>query len=417
MKRSKTGYLEIFILLLTTVLCCTPMLESNPLLKIVLILFSIPIFLKDISIIKKKELSLVFFVFLYLFLVFLYRIAGFSSAAWGRYVFYLYIELQVLLMLVIPNKILNGGKTWVLWFILIVIGINVGWNIYMIYLNPQISINWHNIDEGMLHTMNIGLSSFHVMCLFFFNVCFFVYLNCKIKAVKYINLFFSMIAAVYIVGFCYKASVVIFFFLSLVLLLLTKNTKSNGRTLMTIGIAAVVSMLLLSTFTDSIVKFIVEYSPSERLTQRLVLLIDDNSDYANDSSYNARVDLWYSSLFTWFESVESFFIGVGDHWGDLNSGVGQHSDLLDHFAKYGLMGTSLLIAILVKSFKAIISFFDEKYHVQIMMIILVYLACGVTKRIFFSDIGMVFYLLLPLAAMFVNDKNVSQKKVKINSNK
>lgn len=397
------GQKEGLLMVLMAIICCTPMLGSALFLVVELALTALIIML-NLSGVLKQEKSLIVCILLYLLLIVIYRAAGISDAAWGRYAVYALEELQMILMLIIPMKLISNKTTWAWWLMLIVIGINIAWNIYVCYLHPEINESIHFFDEEFIKSFNIGLSDFHVMSLMFFNVCFFVFLNCRKKIIKYLMLGLSLIAALYIVGFCLKASVVVLLMLSIGLLMFTKRAKTTGRTVLLLSIFSLIALLLISAYTDSIVKFIVDSSPSERLSKRLVMIVDEDSSYASSNSFDGRVDLWYSSVFTWMDNVSSIFFGVGDHWGDLNSGVGQHSDLLDHLAKYGLFGSILFFAIIIKSFKFILSIYDRRLRLQLLMIFLIYIACGITKRIFFLNVGLVLYLLLPMASYFVNEE-------------
>lgn len=404
--RIRHGQKEGLLLVFMSIICCTPMLGGGLFLVAELALTALIIML-DLKVVLKQGKSLTVCILLYLLLIVTYRVTGISDAAWGRYAVYTLEEMQMILMLIIPVKLMGNNTTWAWWLMLSVIGVNIAWNITICYLYPEINESIHHFDEMFIKSLNLGLSDFHVMSLMFFNVCFFVFLNCKKKTIKYLMLGISLIAALYIVGFCLKASVVVFLMLSIGLLLFTKRAKTTGRAILLLSIVSIIALLLISVYADTIVKIIVDLSPSERLSKRLVMLVDADSSYASDNSFNARVDLWYSSVFTWLDNVGSFLFGVGDHWGNSSSGVGQHSDLLDHLAKYGLLGSMLFFAIMIKAFKYILSIFDRKYRLQLLMIFLIYILCGITKRIFFLNVGVVLYLLLPMASYFVNEKTVS----------
>ena len=410
------GQKEGLLFVLMSIICCTPML-GGPLFLVAELVLTALILLLNLKNILKFGPSLTGFVLLYLLLIFTYRAAGISDAAWGRYAVYTFEEMQIMMMLVIPIKLMSKKNIWVWWLMLLVTGVNIVWNIYICYSHPEVNESFHLFDEEFIKSLNIGLSDFYVMSLIFFNICFFVYLNCKKKDIKYAMLGISVMTSVYIVGFCFKASVVVLFLFSVGLLFFTKRAKTTGQTVLLLGIASIITVLLVSAYADSIVKFIIEFSPSERLSKRLVMLVDADNSYASDNSFNSRVELWYSSVFTWLDNAGTFFFGVGDHWGDLSSGVGQHSDLLDHLAKYGLFGSMLLFATIIKAIKFIISIFDKKYHLQLLMIFLIYIVCGITKRIFFPNVGLMIYILLPLSAYFVNENSAAINMSKNNKNK
>lgn len=414
--KSRSGYLVGALFVLTALICCSPRLGSAATL-VGLLLLSFMTILMNGKMVAANGPSLTLLIVAYLFIIVLYRLVGVSDAAWGRYAVYTYLELQVLLMLLIPQKLVNLKDQWVWWVMSAIIGLNILWNCVVLFVSPELSAVYTLVDQDIIRSMNVGGSDFYVMALLFFDVCFFVFLNAKKMMVRFATLFLSIVASVYIVWFSLKASVVVIWLFSFGFLYAIRKVRKIGKFFVVSGVLAVTAMLVISAFSDDIIKFVVDYSPSERISKRLVMLIDPNNMEANDNSYSGRVDRWNTSLYTWLEDAKSIVMGVGDHWGDMNSGIGQHSEFLDFLAKYGLIGGCLMLAILIKSFKFILSLFDKKYRIQLLVIIMVYIICGMTKRVFFDCVGVVFYLLLPLSAILVNDDQtycpVKRKKTKI----
>lgn len=398
--RANSIYFIAFFL--TALICSTPFL-GIPLLIVVLLLISLMLLVINTSYLRLNR-ALFLSVILYSLLIVFYRVADISDAAWGRYAIYLYLNVQILMLPLIRPKFLLQMNNMVLWISLAVMLANVSWNIIIISMNPLFNEKRIYFDEEILNSLNVGSSSFFSFTLMLFIVCFFVYLNCKERIVKRIMLVSSVIISVYIVGFCFKASVVLLWFTSAVLLMYAKKFK-NIITLMIIMIGIIIlGYYFITSYNNEVVRFIVSNSPSERLTVRLVGLVSPDSIYASTTSFEAREDLWRSSLNTWLANLTNFLFGIGDHWGDIERGIGQHSDFIDSLGKYGLLGGLILFFMFKKAFNYIIGLYDDKYRVQLYIIILIYFACGMTKRVFLPGVNFVIFMLLPLSARFVNER-------------
>ena len=397
-------YVYILFFMIIGVVCCTPRLNQGVFMALSVLLMSM-IILSKVRYLGGRNISLTMCVLGFMFLIFIYRITNISNDAWGRYITYIFYNLQFLLLPLLAT-FKNKTRNYIWWGVLAIALVNVVYNIIIRVFIPEIGESRSFFEDEYLESINVGTSAFYTFSLFYFDVCFFLFLNTKERRIRMTMLFLSIIATVFIVWFCLKASVVVFYLMSVVLIVLTKGKNSGGR----IWLLFIVSLLiywLVSEFSNELVRFIVSNSPSERLTKRLVLLIDDQSMYASDSSYNARKDLWFMSLSTWLQSPANFLFGVGNHYssGGNNYGIGQHSELLDLLAQYGLLGGVFASLILAKLLKAIKLYFNKKCHLQITMIFLIYIACGFTKYIFSPIVGCAMFLLLPLSSQFIEMKN------------
>ena len=393
-------YFYIFIFIVMIVVFCTPKLNQGLFLAVVVVLLFLMVFSK-FSTLGGRNRALSMSVFGFIVLIFMYRFSNISDDGWGRYVIYTLYNLQFLLVPLLAtfkSKIRN----YIWWGVLTIALLNLIYNIAIRIFIPEIGESARYFEEGYLETINVGTSSFYTFSLFFFDVCFFLFLNSK-KRIKMIMMLLSIVTTVFIVWFSLKASVVVFYLMSVVLLVLTRGKKEMGR-IWLLFITFILCYWIFTEYSNEIIRFLVSNSPSERLTKRLVMLVDDQSVYASDSSFNSRKDLWLMSLSTWLQSPISFMFGIGNHYssGGNNYGIGQHSELLDLLAEYGLLGGIIISAIFVKSFSSVKAYFNKQYHLQINMIFLIYLACGFTKYIFYPIIGCTVFFLLPLASQFVS---------------
>ena len=206
--------------------------------------------------------------------------------------------------------------------------------------------------------------------------------------------------------------------MSIFLITYAKIAKKKAYFYITLFITLFVIIPVVEIYEDIIIRYILYLSPSSRLSSRLVTLINFDSDYGSTSSISARENLWMISLKTWFSNVSSFLFGIGDHYttdSPEKTGIGQHSELIDSFARYGVIGMLLIYYILKNSFKYINTIFEKKYQLQIYTVFIIYIMCGFTKKIFITNIACVIFIFLPLALIYLNSNVVSSNGYKKNT--
>lgn len=348
-----------------------------------------------------RNLPLVISVFLFLFLIYTYKLLAISSVEWGFYVEFSLFFIMILLMPLIPQKLTDRQALWTWWLMIAVFFLNIGYNICIKVLFPEIQLMVGTENADFLKNINIGISSFFNTILFFFMACFFIYQNSTKKSFKYLVFSCVIVTAIYICFYTLKASVVIYCILSIGLLVFAKKLKKGSVFIKVYIVIGLMSVLLLRYYADSLINNIIEISPNERLTGRLVALVDADNDEANDASLVERSELWLVSIDTWLSNPINFLFGIGDHREERSTtktAIGQHSDFLDSLAKFGLIGGYLIFVMLKRAFNYLLALFGRQYRLQLIMIFVVFILMGLTKRIFTSGIGTCMFLLLPLAA-------------------
>ena len=405
---SKNSYFE-FLFFITALVFCTPILCKTFIILLVVLLMWIYILINLKKLTKRQNENLTIYIFLYITIAFGYRLIGFSDAAWGNYLFQLSFFSCVLLM---PLSIKwNNYHKFFLWAIFVVIVFNIVDNIRLSYLYPSINVGRYYVDEDFLSSINAGGPSFFMFLLFVFNICFFVYLNCKNKRFRIPMLICCVLAAVYILGFSLKGITVLFFLLSVITIYYAKHSKNISSFIFLFVSLFLIVFVLFPLFSDSIIKLIKEISPNERLTVRLVTIVNDEDIDANTRTVTGRTNLYLISIRTWISNIQNFFFGIGDHrvlFGAAKTGISQHSDLLDILAIYGLLGLILICLIFKYAFRKIVSVFDRQYKLQVYSILMLFIMYGLVEKIFHPMGGIVLFLLLPLSAGFVNENHQKQ---------
>lgn len=357
-----------------------------------------------------RNSNLIIYIFLYITLIYGYRFIYISDAPWGNYMNEIFFFSLIILALNIEEWKNNKYAKIIWWLMVIILAANIADNIRLSILYPSINTARIYLDETFLKSINAGGSRFYTFSFLVSIVFFFTYLNCYKKWTKNIMLCLTILGGIYIVGFCYKASVVVFFLLSLFLLYYAKIAVKTHIFIFTLITSVVLVFFIISVYQDEIIKFIIAYSPNERITIRFITMIDSNNIEANEATITGRTNLYMLSVQTWLTDTQTFLLGIGDHratFGVRATGIGQHSELLDSLARYGLLGAFLLINIFKNAYQFVLTFFPPKYRLQLFTIFVIVIACGFTKALFYPSASFAIFILLPLSSMFLSNQNES----------
>ena len=321
----------------------------------------------------------------------------------------------ILLMILIPTILSKRHRAWIMALMLLVVCFNIVDNIRLCILYPEIAAAVNrsmDMVELIGIKINIGGSGWYNGVTFFFTVCFFAFLNVERRLYRYTMLGCLILSGLFLLGFCLKASVIVFTLMAAILLYLAKRYGKNTAYLMVIAFVFIMGYIVVDLYSDEIVIFIADNIKSKRLAIRLIALVDADNEEAEVGTVNGRVSLWMLSLKTWLDNPINFFMGIGDHSPKYRidgMGIGYHSAFFDLPARYGLMGLLLMYNILRFGFKRVLYFFDKKYYSQVYVIFGMFILFGFTKSVFTPSVGCSIFLLLPLSSFIFNGSHIREK--------
>ncbi len=355
------------------------------------------------------NIRLALYVFLYMALCVVYLLFGISTVSLGALVAHLFFFVCILCMILYPTYISEKQNKRLLCIIVGIIIFNIIDNIRLCVVYPQLffAVN-RNMNSDF--NVNIGGSRFYNAILFFYIICLFGFLNSKKKIFKYYMLTGVIISAIFIFGFCLKASTLVFAILSTILLCFAQKAKSIRRLFFRIVVPSLIIYVIVNIYMDSIIDFLSSLFASDRLIERLVFLLDQDNASADSgaSTMVARENLWFLSVSTWTDNLVNFVFGIGDHriadWETQSPfaiGIGQHSDFFDSLARYGIIGMLILVAIFILAFEYILALFDNKQRVQLLIIFLIYILHLITKGGLYPDLGFLLFVFLPMLSNII----------------
>ena len=404
--KSSDQYL-VYLISAFFIIGCTPLL-TNVYLYIALWIFFLPYMMFHLPAWINKHHALIGALLFFILQILLYRIIGLSSASWGRYPGHLLSFVPFFLLLQVHQGVSNKLKKRLFWIIVALMLFNIGDSIRLSILYPFLNIDSVRFYKDFVATINLGGSNFFNCTLVFACGCFVVFLNTKRLLLRFVMLSCVLFSGFYLIFFTSKASIVVYLFLSILLITYAKFAKKQVYFFIVLFLTLFIIFFVVDVYENEIIQFIIYLSPSPRLSSRLVALIDSDSEHASTSSIFARENYWMLSIRTWLSNTSNFLFGIGDHFTIDNpekTGIGQHSDFFDTLARYGLIGTAFLFVALKNSFKYILSLFDKKLRLQIISILFIYLMCGFTKKVFIVEMSTMMFLYLPLLSYIIEKEN------------
>ena len=141
-----------------------------------------------------------------------------------------------------------------------------------------------------------------------------------------------------------------------------------------------------------------------------ILRMVQNSDIkGSGGSLEARFVLMSNSLRTFFSSPKAFLFGVGEDRAS-NLLVGHHSQWLDQLAKYGILGTVLLITALRKCFSALRHLIrkdtDHYLRVQLLIFEMYFLLRGMFGYVLYPYFAIALFVVIPIILTRINKESM-----------
>lgn len=260
---------------------------------------------------------------------------------------------------------------------------------------------------------NAAPTAFSTAVLLAMGTAFLVFRNARARWVARAALLFVLFAAFFLVFVMQRGTA---FFLAMVLIaglvyceIMDRLSPSHRVILLLGGIGLFVWMaagglsILLGNLLD------VLDVPRLRDKVEAVMRFADSVDmeYAG-GSLGRRFELTMNSVKTFLQPGLPFLIGVGDHR-ETNWIIGNHSELIDTFARYGILGGGVFLWSLSREFKGVISISGLPRHVmlrrQLDFILLLFIVITLVGDFLESFTGTQLFVTLPLAMHLLHEQS------------
>lgn len=349
------------------------------------VVFLTPILARNISMFTKLGLMVVWFFsaiicginskiyrdnnvlwwLVYVVLMFISTIIGHSAISINFHISRLPIYIIPFIGIFVLNKYNNKEISILVRTVFLIIFVNLLNNIHLGIVNPELfyeDMALTGTREIVEKTTNAANTDMVAILTMLVPLCYIINKYSKFKNTKFFSLLMIISGIYYVVFINSRATALIVLLLTVAGFFLVETEPRNPLkcrkhyiwwSIASVVIIFVVAIPLMTLFIENL-----SDRNAERIDDLLAVVQGEDITILN-GSLSQRFLLDMSSLNTFTSSIPNFLIGVGDDGGDIDlysiikSGVGQHSEILDILARFGIVGGFIMFQILKNLFKNI----------------------------------------------------------------
>lgn len=400
-----TNFILIFLILVFSVITITPIAYTE---KYMMVLWTV-LFLSTIKSFNKSNIKLRKILFLGVAFVFLctaYWVLGISSATLAYCMPKPFLFFAPIVGLILIDQCDNHSQiSFLFHFLSLAIAINITDSIWITRSIGIENMVYQNLAESLGENgytgLNLGGSMFVNMIVFYATLMFLAFINATQNIEKVLFLIYFSISAYFIIFCSLKASAILLLLVAILLQYISNKGKKN---FWIIFFLSVFLIGILYAFRDNLINLLIDIIDSERVTSRLEVFAT-GANVTDNSSFAGRENLFILSLQSWLRDPETFVFGIGDHnWEDFSStiasGVGNHSDLVDVLARYGIVGGIILYSSLAIYYNYLKENFGAFFKVEIFSFFILILFMGLSKKFITGEPAIAIFLLFPLCLKY-----------------
>lgn len=274
-------------------------------------------------------------------------------------------------------------------------------------MDPSLYVVYY-LQEGQ--NTNAADTAFASAVMLLMGVFFLVMLNSSQKWMKFISIAGLFFSAYFLIFISQRGTT---FFLAIMMILLLSIFGSSSRKQMYVFLVLSLVMLwfamggavvFLSWLSDTMSSLRINFK-----VRYLIHFFESGNIAEAGGSLSDRYELMMKSVDTFGQSIRSMLLGVGDHR-DSNLFIGNHSQIIDTFARYGLIGGACLVWFfngmknVIKATAAVDS--TLVIYKQLMVLYAFFIIRGFLGNTFIGSIGTQLFVTAPFAvSLIANGKN------------
>lgn len=334
------------------------------------------------------------------------KIIGYSTASIGNYGIQMMFFFPLFVYEFYKREVPTDDLRKLMYFGLFVLTINMLYNLIFLILNPgaNIELNFSDTYAGM----NLGNSEFTFVVMLMLIIFLYYSINGKPTLLPIV-----IIGIIYLVVSSKTTSFLLFVVIGSCVVIdrFTKNINKTQKVIL-LSIVVILALFLYRFGLTVLTSFI----KNEYLLARINALIAGDST----STYLSRIELAKLSFNTFLKNP---FIGIGFVKADfakvsyISTGVGHHSEFIDHLARYGLVGAVFYICIFGQFIKKTIQNAASLEGAKVAKYVIIgFFASSVLNNSIFTISGvMLFFIVSGVADGLFMNKNETNKTWEIYS--
>lgn len=352
----------------------------------------LPGILKNKIALSKQLWSVFLCLVIYLIIIITYKSLGVSTAWWDIAAGY-YGSVCCALISLYSLKLLSEKQHKYL-----------NWGIYGVFMLGMVYVYRKGINA--LATMNLEdaisqeAAAYGSAVMIFSGITFIAFLSSKSFLLKILYGIAIILSLGITIVIMQRGTNVIMSVLMLMMIFLFNYVKGvKIKKILTVFLIFGVILYITGIYTV-LLEFLIESIPSERLATRvqaIYFFLQTGDALDAGSSMTSRSELMLRSIHTFTDSIGNFLFGVGDHR-KLGGPVGNHAELLDTFARYGIILSIPLVVYFIKLIKWWYATLPQSsvLRYQVICIIAIYVARNIWGFAITSAISILLFLYLPL---------------------
>ena len=348
---------------------------------------------------KVCERNTIILIVLYLAVFLLYYVLGISVSSSAQNVTRILFFLPFVCLVPFFSHLNKRQMRFLLTVSLVVMAFTMIWNYYLkIQWGYRYSYQLSSISgiRGIVNTQYtsaIMLLSGGLFCSF---------LHARTIAQKYLSLAGVALCMLFNILVTQRTIAFLLSILMYILLILANSPKRSPRRIV-ISILSIAILFYIMLDYDTILSWLANITGSTRFQTRIDSLTQlfqtQSMETLESGSLRTRIRLAGVSINTFFQSFSNFFLGVG-HRTDSNLLVGNHSQLVDEFARFGIFGGVLSSAVVYRMLRDIRIKSNIKLKTilwqQFGVILFVAFLRMCVGTLFDPSIGAVLFIILPI---------------------
>lgn len=348
---------------------------------------------KSLYHLDNKEKYSILIVFIYIFIEAIYKFTGISDAPLDVYFGTVKFFLFYVAFILIRKQISSEQKK-----VIIIIGLLC--YIYTIFTNANYSEIYYHYGT-MYSTMpetNAANTAYSTVAMILAGTFFICFIQSKRIIMKIFSISFVALSIYYLVFVSKRGITFILTFLLLIAILIHRK---GGISRFIVYFAMIILFLFIVISEDSFANLLIEISGAfpERLAIRIKevsIFISEMSIDSAGGSFESRVILISNSISTFLGTFSSFLFGVGDQRSS-NLIIGNHSQWIDTFARYGIIGGMMLVFVLKTTLSQQREYYkdDDFFFREGALINICFLIRGFLGTAFNPAIGASLFIMIP----------------------
>jgi len=392
--------LSVFLLAMLVAIYQIPILSRN--LPNVILLGLMALFLiteaNRILNLPMQEKILLFILGLYLGLITAYKVLGISTAE----LYYYFNTVQFFFFLVASVSMIHSLTRRQMKFLLAIAIISIVFTMFhnVVLFLQHGAARYVVLFQEDKYAYNAVDTPFTGAILLLSGTSFICFLHEKKKLLKLALLLLS-IFGIYFCVVITQRMIILVLALLMYPLLVFFNTKHKVNRYILFFLAMIVVAVVLLNF-KSILLGMAKVIESERILKRInqiIRFVETRDIQAAGGSLTVRFELIFTSWKTFTTSTVNFFLGAGDHRVN-NLVIGNHSQLIDELARYGIVGAAIFYPLVNRFLKFVKKACAVKSRTvlnrQVGVLILIFVLRGFLGTVFAAPIGIQMFLVLPL---------------------